>query len=514
MAAERRLTADLRRTADLHGGRTAVIDGSGALSYAELDAEVDVLAGALRAHGVRPGDAVAWCGSRSATAVAVVHAVLRAGAGYAPLDPDGPAGRAARLVERLRPRAVIADGPARSAWEAVGAGSSWSPLPTTGATELWIALVPEPRAVPAEQPAYVLHTSGSTGVPKGVVHTHDSAAAFVDWGVSELGLGPDDVLLNSAPLHFDLSTLDLFGACRVGAAVAVLPPSVAPFPAGYADFLRRSGATVWYTVPSALAWLTARGTELLPELKGLRAAVFAGEALRPADVDRLRTVLPGLRVWNWYGPTETNVCASYELPPDHGPNRPAPIGRAAAGAELLIVDDRSEQVADGEPGRLLVRGATLMAGYADGREVFVRTADGRTWYPTGDLVRRDADGLLAYLGRTDQQVKSRGYRIELGEVEALIGALPEVRSCVAVAVPDDLLGTAVVGFVRPAERPPGPSSGLAAAVRAALPSYLVPARLFVLTGDFPRLSSGKTDRAALTAGAVGDGALEGTDRVW
>lgn len=499
------LADDLRRAAEQHGDRVALIHEGGAISYGRLAAAAEEVAAELRAHGVVDGDSVAWHGHKSATAVAALHGILRSGAAYAPLDAGAPIERNLDVVRGLRPRVVLADGPGRRIWQRADPRLDWSPVTAAEAvvTDLWLAPLPEPRTSRAADTAYVLHTSGSTGRPKGVMHTHASARGFIDWAVAELELTRDDVLVNAAPLHFDLSVLDLFGACRVAAPVAVLPPSVAPFPAGYAEFCREARATVWYTVPSTLAWLMHRGTDLVAGLESLRVVALAGEVMRPADVAALRAALPGIRVWNLYGPTETNVCTYHEVPRTHPVDRPVPIGRPLPGVEVVVVDGQRTAVAPEEPGELLVRGGTVMAGYVDegdDHDAFVTTPDGRTWYATGDQVRANTQGELVFIGRADQQIKSRGHRIELGEVEQAIGALPGVGFCVALATPDPLFGSTVTAFVRPA--PSATAEVLTAlpqAVRSALPSYMVPERLFSITGAWPTLSSGKADRDRLAS---------------
>ncbi|WP_067603231.1 amino acid adenylation domain-containing protein [Nocardiopsis listeri] len=522
MKGESALASDLRRAAEQHGDRVAVIHEGGVLTYERLTAAVEKISVELAAYGVTDGDCVAWHGHKSAAAVAAVHGILRAGAGYVPLDASAPRDRNDAIINGQKPRALLADGPTREVWERTDPDLRWSPItvPRPITEDLWFAPLPDPRSSHIVDIAYVLHTSGSTGRPKGVVHTHASARAFLDWAVSELELTGDDVLVNSAPLHFDLSILDLFGACRVGAAVAVLPPSVAPLPAGYAEFCRDAGATVWYTVPSTLAWLTRRGTELVAGIRSLRVVALAGEVVRPPDVAALRAAIPAIRVWNLYGPTETNVCTYHEVRSGHPLDEPVPIGRALPEVELSIVDERRRPVPEGEVGELLVRGDTVMAGYIDerdDRDAFVATPDGRIWYATGDNVRIDAHGDLVFIGRNDQQIKSRGHRIELGEVEEVITGLPGVGACVAVAAPDPLFGNTITVFVQPAPSAQAEAlTLLAQAVRTALPPYMVPQRIISLTDTWPTLSNGKADRRRLSELALSSNALrgEGVSVVW
>lgn len=500
MAPGRSLVDDLRATTARHGDRPAVMDGTITLTYEALDAGAENIAGALRELGVQPGDCVVWHGAKNALAVAAVHGILRSGAGYVPVDPDGPVSRADLIAGRSRPRALVADARARDQWRTVMPQLVWQPLTTgfEGAGKLWCAIPQDAPRAPVADLAYVLHTSGSTGLPKGVVHTHASASAFVDWAVQELRLTEHDVIINSAPLHFDPTTLHLFGAARVGAAVALMPASAAPFPAAYIDFCRQSGGTVWYAVTSTLAWLTRRGKDLLPELGTLRAAVVGGEVLQPDDVNVLLSAVPGLRLLNVYGPTESNVCTCFEIRGTQPAHAVIPIGRVLPGAEIAVVDERLQPAEPGSAGQLLVRGTMLMEGYLDPDQTaraFVRTADGRSWYASGDLVREAPSGDLEFIGREDNQIKSRGFRVELGEIERHLRALDGVRECVAVATPDAVFSNLITAFVS-ADHPDDVRE-LPDLLRARLPHYMIPQRILLAADELPRNSNGKVDRKVL-----------------
>ncbi|MFD0002874.1 amino acid adenylation domain-containing protein [Streptomyces sp. NPDC127178] len=501
MSPSRSLVDDLRTTAARHGERTAVIDGTGSLSYSRLDAMAEHIAQALREAGVRPGDCVAWHGAKSCTAVAAVHGILRSGAGYVPVDPDGPIARARLIVERSRPGVVVTDTTARDQWHTVAPDLTWRPLPTGSPADapLWFAIPATAARPPLPDLAYVFHTSGSTGHPKGVVHTHASASAFVDWSVDELRLTEQDVIINSAPLHFDPTTLHLFGAARVGAAVALMPASAAPFPAAYIDFCRQVGGTVWYAVTSTLIWLARRGKDLLPSLGSLRAAVVGGEVLPPGDVNALFAAVPGIRLLNVYGPTESNVCTFHEIRGPQPLDAVIPVGRVLPGAEVVVVDEALAPVSSGSTGQLLVRGSMLMEGYLDPEQTaraFVHTADGRRWYATGDLVRENTAGEFEFMGRRDAQIKSRGFRVELGEIERHLHSLDGVHECVVVATPDALFSTVLTAFV--SADGVDDVKALPDLLRERLPHYMIPQRIVLATGELPRNSNGKVDRNALS----------------
>ncbi|GAB7180208.1 hypothetical protein ATKI12_0039 [Kitasatospora sp. Ki12] len=497
----RSLAEDVRTSARKHAHRTAVTDGSLTLTYAELDGVAERVAAALRGHGVGAGECVVWHGPKSAVAVAVIHGILRSGTGYVPLDPHAPFARAELITRRTRPRALVVSSEFREQWQASGLALDWYRLPQGHGPEdgLWVAVCSEPVRAPVEDLSYVLHTSGSTGAPKGVVHTHASASAFVDWCVQELEMTEHDVVINSAPLHFDPTVLHLFAVARVGATVALMPESTALFPATYIEFCEQVGGTIWYAVTSTLVWLARHGTGLLPKLSGLRAAVVGGEALLAGDVNALLSAVPHVRLLNVYGPTESNVCTFHEVRGMQDEGVAIPIGKVLPGAEVVVVDDDLAPVADGTTGQLLVRGSMLMKGYLDDEQTarsMVRTADHLDWYATGDYVRANARGEFEFGGRRDTQIKSRGFRVELGEVERQARAFDGVHTCAAVASPDAVFSSAITLFVTAAA--PEVVEALRSHLVSQLPHYMVPQEIRYLEGELPTLSNGKTDRRRLT----------------
>jgi amino acid adenylation domain-containing protein len=499
-AAARSLAEDLRMAEARYPDRAAVLDGTQTVTYARLGRAAQEVASALAMAGARTGDCIAWHGEKNAQAAAAVHGILRAGAGYVPLDPDAPSARAAAIATGCRPRLLLADAERRRQWETVSPRLDWTPVPCPSgvADSLWLARFDgEPReSIP--DLSYVLHTSGSTGAPKGVVHTHSSASAFVDWSVTALALSPDDVIVNSAPLHFDPTVLHLFAAVRAGAAVALMPASETTFPSTYLEFCRRVGGTIWYAVTSTLTWLVRHAGRLGDGLGGMRIAIVGGETLPPSDVAALFRAAPDIRLLNVYGPTESNVCTVHEMREPPAPDATIPIGRVLPGAEIVVVDDSLAAVSPGQTGQLLVRGSMLMRGYLDAEQTaraMVQTPDGGSWYASGDLVRENAAGDLEFLGRRDTQIKTRGFRVELGEIERQVSGIGGVYECAAVASPDPAFGLLITLFVNAAAETP--AAVIARRLADSLPSYMLPRRIIELGDGLPRLSNGKVDRKTL-----------------
>lgn len=461
-----RLEEGLRAAALRTPDRVAVVEAATGrtATYGELEGLASAFADRLRAAGVRPGDRVAFRLSKSIDALVALFGALGAGAAYVPLDPGAPDERTATVLARSGAGAVVTAGPSGLAVEA-RAGTE--PVPGL---------------------AYVLFTSGSTGVPKGVAHTHESALAFVDWARAAVGAVPDDRFGSHAPLHFDLSIFDVFVPLGAGASVVLFDEALGRLPKDLARGISERGVTVWYSTPSTLRMLLAWGQLERHDYGPLRCALFAGEVLAGRDLALLRAHWRAAVAWNWYGPTETNVCTAYRIGPDDARDDAFPIGRAVEPDETRVLD-----------GELCVRGATVMHGYWDDPEATERAFvehGGVRWYRTGDLVREDPDGNYVFLGRRDRMVKRQGYRIELGDLEAALARHPAVCEVAVVARPHAGQGIELRAFLATRGGAAPSTVELRTHVASILPSYMLPDRFVVLDG-LPHTSTGKVDYRAL-----------------
>lgn len=511
----------LREAAERDPGSVAVRHGGEQRTYGELAARGGELARLLVEHGVRRGDRVLLHAPKSVGVVEAVYGILGAGAAYVPVEPGSPAPRLAAIAAQCRPSCVVtwSGAAGKLSAEACRQGgvesvlvlddpSAFGELPASVASLRDVAAGdgtwPDPGTVDQDL-AYVLFTSGSTGAPKGVMLSHRNALTFVDWAADAFSLTAGDRLSNHAPLNFDLSILDLYGAARAGAGVTLVPEGLGMFPTRLADLIERERLTVWYSVPSVLTLLLLRGRLAGRELGSLRWILFAGEVFPAKHLRELMRTLPHARYANLYGPTETNVVTWYEVPPlADDRDEPVPIGRACANSDCVVLGEDGLVV--DEPGRegiLHVRGSTVMQGYWGRPEEtaasFVQSpaAEGREelLYCTGDWVRIEDDGDLAYLGRRDHMVKSGGYRIELGEVEAALHAHPSVLEAVAVPIPDEVLGNRIVAVVV-ADGVTG--TELRAHCASLVPRYMVPEQV-AFRRDLPRTATDKVDRQRLAA---------------
>jgi L-proline---[L-prolyl-carrier protein] ligase len=480
----------LRKSALSRPRALAASAPDGQMTFAELDAASDRVAASLAAAGVGPGDRVAVWFPKSLSALTAMQAALRRGAAYVPCDPLSPPARIRTILEDCRVRALVApEDWGRSVLESMAA-TERPALISGAAGETPGAVAPVPVNADPESLAYILYTSGSTGRPKGVCLSHRAAWAFIRWAAEAIEASPADRFSSHAPFHFDLSVLDIYAAWAVGAPVVVIPEGLAYDARRLTDFIVEQGISVWYSVPSALMLMMDRGGLLEARLEALRAVLFAGEPFPIKHLRALREKLPRARLWNLYGPTETNVCTAYEVG-EIAPGRlvPVPIGCAVCGDRVWAAGEDGREVEDGVEGELFVSGPTVMSGY------WGREPNGGRPYATGDLVVRRG-GVYEYVGRRDHMVKVRGYRIELGEIEAVLQSHPSFRAA-AVVTRGAGLEARLVAFVSSV----GPTPSLLEVKRFCaerLPRYMIVDELRVIDA-LPLSRNGKIDRSALGA---------------
>jgi amino acid adenylation domain-containing protein len=461
----------------------ALEDGEKRLAYAELIEAAERIASGLLTAGVDAEDVVGVDLCRSWRSVCAYLGTVRAGAGYMPLNPSHPPKRRQKLAELAGARAVIAD-------DREGSLDINDLLATPAGTAL-----PEPLG--NERLACVLFTSGSTGTPKAVELTHSGLVNLLR-GPSDLLPGPDDAILHKAVLDFDGSVLEIWSALLNGARLVLSPPGD-PDPVTIGEVISSHGVTMAIFPPGLLGEMARFA---LPQLAGLRVLASGGDVLPPALAAELRAALPETRFVNLYGPTETTifVCA-HEINGEVGET--IPIGLPVPGAELHVLDEQGEPVADGTSGELWIGGAGVARGYRNDPE---RTAErfrpnpfgGGRVYRSGDLVRRREDKELLFLGRVDDQVKLSGHRVEPGEIERALAARPEVREA-AVAVREDVPGhKRVIGYAVPYVDGALDQARLQARLGTELPKFMVPAAIVPIDA-LPLTERGKVDRRALPA---------------
>ncbi|MEM6277759.1 MAG: amino acid adenylation domain-containing protein [Pseudomonadota bacterium] len=486
------------------------------LTYADLVKQASRLAFVLLEEEVGRGERVGILLRKSLRSVAAVFGITRVGAVYVPLDPTAPPERLAAMIRHCGIRHLVTEpamartvGPLKSVLDTEVAFIGMAQTPWSE-----IEAAPEQPAAPAapEDMAYLMFTSGSTGVPKAMVHTHSSGLAYAQAVTRLYDVREGDRISLHAAFHFDMSTFALFGAPLTGTTGVVLPDAITRLPAEAVRVLEEARITHWYSVPFALVEMLERGALAKREFDALRWVIFAGEPFVPQQLRRVMSALPGARFSNHYGPAEVNVCTTYDVPSvDAVKDEGLPIGKAWDIAESLILGDDDNPVEQGEVGELVIRSDTRMRGYWNDPErseaaLYKRPAADDAYdvfYRTGDLVREDGNGILHYRGRKDRQIKLRGYRIELSEVELAFSAHATVSEASAFALGDTL----AIALTGASEMDIEEIRDTAARV---LPTYAVPRRVFCLR-TFPRTATGKIDHRALSAEILSQSGAKGVE---
>lgn len=483
---------------------TALVDTLGReLSYRQLNELANQMAAALIAKGVEPGDRVGISMPKSANSVISVFGALKAGAAYVPAAFDSPAERNRFIFENCKARVVCVDEPRAQSlypdgWQTtlVFPGEATEHIGADWLTHAGEAKASRP--VTADDLAYILYTSGSTGLPKGVMHTHSSAMSFVWWCNETFQPTAHDRLSSHAPFHFDLSILDLYAPMTAGAAIVLVSEDQGKDPHTLGAFIAERKITMWYSVPSILAMLAQYGELEKHDCSALRVVNFAGEVFPVKHLRMLAEKWPDKKFYNLYGPTETNVCTFHPIPSTIDPERtqPFPIGKACSNCKPLVLDMDGKEVTDGGEGVLYIhQSGPVMKGYwADEertRKSFYVDARGERWYCTGDVVTTDANGDFIFVGRRDRMVKRRGYRIELGEIEAAMYKHPQVREAAAVAT-ENAEGVMITVFASAKDGAKLSVLAMKQFSMKSLPPYMTPDR-FVFMEALPRTSTDKLD---------------------
>ncbi len=493
------------------------------LSYRELDEQSDRFAAALRSisrhapeQGLTPDEdlRIALSMERAPELIISILGILKAGGTYIPVDPTYPDARLALLLEDASPQLLLTQerfaerlrGLARTGCEVVAIERMpWQAVD---------GLQPLASQCGPESPAYMMYTSGSTGKPKGVIVPHRAVLRLVQ-NTNFASFSPEEVFLQLAPISFDASTLEIWGALLNGGRLVLMPGSK-PSPEEIGAAIQHYGITT--------LWLTAALFHLmvmdhLDQLKPLRQLLAGGDVLSVAHVRKLLTAAPHLRLINGYGPTEnTTFTCCHTIGLADLERGTVPIGRPIANTRVYILDPMGRPTPIGVPGELHAAGDGLALGYLHAPELtstkFVTldlgvAASGRVHerlYKTGDLARYASDGVIEFLGRRDNQIKIRGYRVELGEIEAAAEQYPDVRAAIVCARPDwmsseDIPGDkrlALYAISRDGVDPSEVKRGLREYLRAQLPDHMQPQAIMLLP-FFPHTANGKVDYRALPA---------------
>ncbi len=517
-----RLLQDLlTRAAGRFGGDEALVDRDRRLGFREWEAASRGVALALRKRGLKAGDRVLiLCESRWRTAAAF-FGVLYAGGVACVLHPQTPPSKLAFLCEDTEAAFLMTEEGLRRTWgEALSplarrpgvfrarppeGGSSSEPAGEEGFP--WPEPAGEGEAVETsgtgdEDLAALIYTSGSTGRPKGVMLSH-RAMVFAARSIAHyLRLERGDRILDCLPLAFDYGLYQIFFAALTGCAV-VFERSFA-FPAEVLQTLERESITVFPGVPTIFAMLVSMHRRKALRLPGVRILTNTAAMLPPEHLDPLREIFPNARIFKMYGLTECK--RTTWLDPDLLDRKPSSIGKAIPGTEVFLRDEEGRPCPPGKPGILHVRGPHLMKGYWRRKEeteamLVPGPEPGETVLRTGDWVRRDEEGFLYFLGRSDDIVKTRGEKVSPLEVENALLSIPGVREAAVLGIPDDLLGEALRAFVVLEEGEEMSPLEIRRACQGLLEPFMVPKEVHLLE-ELPKTENGKVKKSALPRGPM------------
>ena len=514
----------LSNSADKYPKNPAVIYQDNSITYKEIDEQTDKLAATLISTGIKKGDRVGIYINKSIPSIVSIFGILKAGAVYIPLDPKAPLERLAYIIRNCGIECLLTSTARLDSVSQMF--SNDNPLKTIIITDelfkaekdyilniiTWAKVVGlknyklnEPIMTENDL-AYIIYTSGSTGVPKGVMISHLNSLTFVRWVQTIFQINSKDKLSSHAPLHFDLSILDIFGAFQAGATLVLVPEMTSTFPRKLADWIEENKISIWYSVPSILTMMLLHGDLSRHKFEDLRFLLFAGEVFPTKYLRDLMKIIPRAEYYNLYGPTETNVITYYKvnsIPPEQESS--IPIGKSCANMEVFALTDDCKLITEpGIEGELYARGSCVAEGYWGDPE---KTAKNFVWNPlqknylekayrTGDIVTLDRDGDYLYKGRKDHMIKSRGYRIEIGEIETALYSNEDIKEAAVVPIPDDVIGYRIKSFVVCHNGKALDLSELRLYLGKKLPQYMIPEEI-EFCSSLPKTSTGKIDKTEL-----------------
>ena len=482
------------------------------LGYVELDKKANLLASSLIEGGLRKGDRVGIYMNRCLDSAVAVYGVLKTGGAFVAIDPFLPISRTLAIMNDCGIEHLITTPSQSNKIKSIAKAAPFLKSITGISKDLesraisWEAIFSRaltgyhPPEILEQDLASILYTSGSTGTPKGIMHTHGSLLNLAKLEANLHDSNHEDVIGNFAPLHFDQSLFGYFSGPLVGAKTVIFPDSYVKLPASLAKLVAKEKITLWFSVPLILRQMLTHGQIDKYDFSALRWVRFGGEVFPVQQLKQLMQKWPHVKFINSYGPSELARCTYYILKELPKTDDPIPLGTVWGNTEYKILDKNNQEVKKGESGELVVRTATLMAGYWNNKKLTEKSffripiASGydHVYYRTGDLIQENDKKELLFLGRIDRQIKLRGFRIELDEIEntLLKNDLVEEAAVIVVEKKESRELEAVVRLKKGSNIK---INDLKVLCKTILPSYAVPQTITILD-NFPRTGTGKIDR--------------------
>lgn len=493
---------------------TAFQSGSESISFSEADQRTNQIAHFLINNGLKKSERVGIFLNRHVKSALAVHGILKAGGAFVPIDMDAPVERIQFILNDCKIRHIISE---------ESLAKELKPVLDSISSELVVlgikladtyhtffqwkklndfeAYLPGVKILGSDL-AYIMYTSGTTGFPKGIMHTHYSGLSYAKLSKALYKITDADVVANHSPLHFDMSTLGYLTAPLTGARCIILGKQYSVFPASLSQLIEQKKITVWYSVPLVLQQLLERGDLQNRDFSSLRWVLFGGEPFPVQQLNQFMEHCPNAHFSNVYGPAEVNQCTFYNQKGKVKKYESVPLGEVWSDTDHLILDENSVEVKQGEVGELLIHSSTMMIGYWNNSQrtkksmVEVEKISGfkKKFYKTGDLVKEGDDGLLHFLGRIDRQIKTRGHRVELNEIEETILRYDGTKQVACYSYKlngiNEIFATVVL-------QPGALLDDLEKKIQKSLPKYSIP-KLILETQKLPRTSAGKVDYKKLT----------------
>jgi len=498
--------------------RIAFKCGKDQVTYLELWERSNQLANALIDNGVRKGDRVGIYMFRSLETAISIYGIMQAGAVFVPIDTNSPIPRVRTVLQDCGIVHLISNQLLNKQLQKLDLGTAeikcvyGIELVGEGANcKDWYEILKYPKQIEfpvnllEDDLAYIYFTSGSTGNPKGIMHTHFSGMSIAKLSTELYDLGTEDIFALYPPLHFDQSAFGYFGVPLIGCSGIIIPEMHTKLPISLSQLIEKEKISIWYSVPLALIQILQKGAIEKRDFSRLKWVLYGGEPFPPKLLAQMMSILPWTTFSNVYGPTEVNQCTYHHLKDVPDISQSIPIGKIWGNTEIKIVDDLGIEVLPGEIGELLVRSSTMMKGYWNNEALTKAsfcteeswTGVFKTYYKTGDLMKMDSDGKLYFFGRKDRQVKIRGFRVEIEEIEVAINSHENIKECAVVPIDNNGQGEKeLVALVMVHDLSKYDPTSLKLFLQEKIQKYSIPSKLIAVSG-LPRTNNGKVDYRTL-----------------